>query len=80
MIYFKKGKYETGGSDGFYGEVPVEFWKLSALYIATNTLSSLPWAIPFGQKEIDTMRNQAGEVLLWYDGMRNTVPKWYKRK
>ena len=31
-------------------------------------------------KMIDTMRNQAGEVLLWYDGMRNTVPKWYKRK
>lgn len=73
--------FASGMVDGYFdGEVPVEFWKLSALYIATNTLSSLPWAIPFGQKEIDTMKNQAVEVLLWYDGMRNAVPKWYINK
>jgi hypothetical protein len=35
------------------------------------------WAIPFGQGEIDTMLNQAKEVLSWYDNMQNPVPTWY---
>ena len=64
--------------DGYFdGDVPGAFWDLLALYISSNTLSSLPWATPFGQKEIDEMINLAKNVLDWYDGMRNTVPKWY---
>ena len=37
-----------------------------------------PWAIPFGQKEVDTMMKQAQEVLSWFDGMDNPVPIWYR--
>ena len=70
--------FASGMVDGYFdGQVPMEFWKLLALYIATNTLSSLPWAIPFGQTEINTMTRQAAEVLEWYDGMKNPVPTWY---
>jgi len=58
--------------------VPMEFWRLLALYISSNTLSSLPWAIPFGDGEIETMTKQAADVLSWYDNMRNPVPTWYK--
>lgn len=61
----------------FDGDVPLEFWRLLALYISSNTLSSVPWAIPFGQSEIDTMLDQAKEVLQWYDNMKNPVPTWY---
>ena len=61
----------------FDDDVPMDFWRLLALYIASNTLSSVYWAIPFGQKEIDTMLNQAKEVLSWYDNMQNPVPTWY---
>ena len=69
----------AGMVDGYFdGNVPLEFWKLLALYIASNTLSSLPWAIPFGEKEIKTMTKQAEEVLLWYDNMKNVVPRWYR--
>ena len=71
--------FASGMVDGYFdGEVPLAFWKLLALYIASNTLSSLPWAIPFGQKEIITMRNQAKNVLSWYNGMKNPIPSWYK--
>ena len=42
-----------------------------------NKLSSLYWAIPFGEEEINTIRKQAQDVLNWYDGMRNPVPTWY---
>lgn len=70
--------FAKGMVDGYFcGDVPEEFWDLLALYISSNTLSSLPWAIPFGQDEIDVMVKQADDILDWYDGMKNTVPKWY---
>ena len=73
--------FASGMVDGYFErEVPMDFWRLLALYIASNTLSSLPWAIPFGEGEIDTMKNQAREVLDWYDGMRCVVPKWYRKE
>lgn len=70
--------FASGMVNGYFdGEVPEEFWRLLALYIASNTLSSVYWAIPFGQGEIDTMLNQAKEVLSWYDNMQNPIPTWY---
>ncbi len=70
--------FASGMVDGYFdGEVPMEFWKLLALYISSNTLSSLPWAIPFGEEEIRVMQNQAAQVLQWYDNMQNPVPTWY---
>lgn len=70
--------FASGMVDGYFVKgVPMDFWKLLALYICSNTLSSLPWAIPFGTKEIQTMRNQAAQILEWYNGMQCVVPKWY---
>lgn len=71
--------FASGMVNGYFDEnVPIDFWRLLALYISSNTISSIPWAIPFGQSEIDTMINQAKEVLEWYDNMQNPVPTWYK--
>ena len=73
--------FASGIVNGYFdGDVPLEFWKLLALYISSNTLSSIPWAIPFGEKEIETMLNQAKEVLEWYDNMTNAVPRWYVKE
>lgn len=73
--------FASGMVDGYFdNEIPIEFWKLLALYIASNTLSSLPWAIAFGEAEITTMRNQAAQVLQWYDNMKNVIPSWYTAK
>lgn len=70
--------FASGMVDGYFGGVvPMEFWNLLALYICSNTLSSLPWAISFGEGEVLVMRNQAAQVLSWYDNMNNTVPTWY---
>lgn len=72
-------KFASGVVDGYFdSEVPMEFWRLLALYISSNTLSSLPWAIPFGDGEVQTMTNQAADVLRWYDNMTNPVPTWYR--
>lgn len=70
--------FASGMVNGYFdGEVPLAFWKLLALYISSNTLSSVPWAIPFGEKEIQTMLKQAKDVLAWYDNMQNPIPTWY---
>ena len=72
--------FATGMVDGYFGgQVPADFWKLLALYISGNMLSSVYWALPFGQDEVDIMLKQAAEVLSWYDNMRNPVPTWYCR-
>ena len=71
--------FASGIVDGYFqNNVPLEFWKLLALYISSNTLSSLYWALPFGEPEITTMRNQAKEVLEWYDNMKDPIPTWYR--
>lgn len=73
--------FARGMVDGYFdGAVPELFWKLLALYIANNTISSLPWAIPFGQREVDVMLKQGRDVLHWYDGMNDDIPLWYREK
>ena len=73
-------RFASGMVDGYFeGEVPEKFWRLLALYISSNTLSSIPWAIPFGEEEIQTMTEQAHEVLGWYGGMTGVIPAWYER-
>lgn len=70
--------FARGTVDGYFGgEPPLAFWKLLALYIASNTLSSLPWAVPFGEGQVAIMREQAAQVLDWYDGMQRVIPSWY---
>ena len=72
--------FASGTVDGYFdGQVPEEFWRLLALYICNNTLSSLPWALSFGEREIAVMREQARQILMWYDDMRRVIPSWYSR-
>ena len=70
--------FASGMVNGYFdNDVPMAFWRLLALYISSNTLSSVYWAIPFGQDEVNTMLNQAKEILSWCDNMNNPVPTWY---
>ena len=77
----KAPAFAAGMVDGYFDSaVPPEFWKLLTLFISSNTLSSLYWAIPFGEGEVDTMVKQAQDVLNWYDNMQNPVPSWYRNR
>lgn len=70
--------FATGQINGYFdGKPPAEFFKLLAFYISSNTLSSIPWAIQFGENEILTMKNQAKDVLTWFDNMNKPIPTWY---
>ncbi len=71
--------FASGRINGYFeNNVPDDFFPLVTAYILSNQLSSLPWAIPFGQQEIDVMLRQANEVLGWYEDLSiSAVPSWY---
>lgn len=70
--------FATGQLNGYFeGEPPIEFFRLLAFYISSNTLSSVYWAKTFGQEETNTMLKQAQDVLFWFNSMQNPVPVWY---
>ena len=72
--------FASGLVDGYFDvQVPMDFWKLLALYICSNALGSLPWAIPFGDREIQVMQNQAAEILGWYNNFTTVIPNWYQK-
>lgn len=71
--------FATGQLDGYFGGRPPDaFFRLLALYIASNTLSSIPWAVPRGEQELKIMLDQANDVLSWFRGMTEPVPTWYR--
>lgn len=70
--------FARGRIDGYFGgEVPEEFWRIMALYLCQNMLSSLPWALDFGETEKRIAIENGARVLDWYDDMREIIPKWY---
>ena len=71
-------EYASGVIDGYFdGQVPEEFWRCLRLYLCQNMISSLPWAVGFGEAEVRTAIENAERVLGWYDDLRNVVPDWY---
>ncbi len=70
--------FASGMVNGYFdNEVPLKFWKLLALYVSSNMLSSIPLGITFGESEVQTILNQASDVLKWYENMKNPVPSWH---
>ena len=61
----------------FHNKVPDEFLRLMCLYAATNTLASIPWAVPFGVDEVKTMLGNAAKVAACYNEFEHYVPAWY---
>lgn len=71
--------FATGQLNGYFnGTPPKEFFSLLAFYISSNMLSSIPWAVNYSDHDLNIMKNQAKNVLEWFDGMNNPVPTWYK--
>lgn len=70
--------FASGYINGYFdNKVPDLFFRLMALYIATNQLACIPWAIPFGEEEVNVMLKQAEDVLEWYDDFKTYIPSWY---
>lgn len=71
-------KYAKGQIDGYFnGEVPDDFFKISALYIANYHLASLPWTVMYGDEELAKAIKLTQRILEWYGDFQLDKPKWY---
>lgn len=70
--------FSSGRINGYFNDnVPDVFFRLMALYLASNQLSSIHWAIPFGEEEVNLMLKRAANIMEWFDGFQMYVPTWY---
>jgi len=71
--------FARGRVDGYFApeKPPQLFWELLALYVTNDQVSALPWAVGFGEGELEIARANFAAVVSWYDRFRTVVPSWY---
>ncbi|MFP4287153.1 MAG: aminoglycoside phosphotransferase family protein [Candidatus Izemoplasmataceae bacterium] len=73
--------FANGYINGYFdNDVPDEFWSLMLLYISSNVMSSLTWALAINEEEVKSMISQMHRVLQWYDAFKLVKPNWYIEK
>lgn len=74
----KSPNFAKGIVDGYFNnQVPIVFFKTILLYISNNILSSLPWAVNYGEEQIEIMKNLANNELKFYKNFTTVIPTWY---
>ncbi|MGT2667482.1 aminoglycoside phosphotransferase family protein [Streptococcus rifensis] len=73
-------EFATGFIHGYFKgkEIPENFWGLMGLYMATDVIGSIPWAVPFGDEQVKTMLTRAEAVLAWYQNFDTIMPSFYQ--
>ena len=74
-------EFATGLINGYFNgkNIPDDFWKLMAYYMACDVVGSIPWAVNYGNDQLITMLERAKLVLDWFDDFERMIPKFYKR-
>ena len=62
---------------GYFDTVPNQFFEVVAVYSALSCLAGIPWAIPFGEKDVQVMKDNYLDIYRTYDGFKTTIPSWY---
>ena len=74
-------EFASGYINGYFNnEVPDIFFRLMLLYILSNAIGSISWAMSFGQEEVNVMMEQIENILGWYKGLETYIPNWYRFK
>ncbi|SFG16376.1 aminoglycoside phosphotransferase family protein [Sporolactobacillus nakayamae] len=71
--------FAAGRINGYFeNEIPNTFFPLMALYIAVNMISSIPWAVDYGEQQINVMKREINRTMVSYDNFQTVVPNWYQ--
>ena len=77
---FKSEYFETGLIDGYFdGKVPDNFFTLLKFYTVETSISQVPWAVQFGEAEIQTAYRVLNHFKLWWGDFKLDIPTWYKK-
>lgn len=70
--------FESGMINGYFNHnIPDDFFPILALYAAESLVSHIPWAMTYGEAEVQVAIDVARDVLKWYDEFKRVVPTWY---
>lgn len=74
-------EFAIGLINGYFNgkNIPDDFWKLMAYYMACDVVGSIPWAVNYGNGQLTTMLERAKLVLDWFDDFKRVIPKFYKK-
>ena len=74
-------EFAIGLINGYFNgkNIPDDFWKLMAFYIACDVVGSIPWAVNYGNDQLTIMLERAKIVLDWFDNFERVIPKFYKK-
>lgn len=73
--------YCIGQVDAYFDDdIPLDFWKVHAVYVAHSSLFSIKWAEKFGQSDIDGMVRRAKQAFDNYNDFSKYIPNWYTNK
>lgn len=71
--------YCIGQIDAYFNyEVPKNFFRILAVYVAHASLYSIKWAERFGQEDVDDMVKRCRAAFEDYDDFARVIPKWYQ--
>ena len=71
--------FAAGQIDGYFNhQVPEEFWRMLALYLAVSAITSIVWAKYFAPERLESILELNKKVFKWYEGMTQVIPSWYK--
>lgn len=62
----------------FNDDIPEDFWRILAVYVAHASLFLIKWAEKFGRTDIDAMVERCKVAFEDYDYFRRATPVWYK--
>ena len=71
--------FETGLIDGYFdNNIPDDFFKILKYYTIESMISHLPWAVAFGEEEIEVMKKINSYQMKWWNNFKLDIPTWYK--
>lgn len=62
----------------FDDHIPQSFWKIMAVYVAHSILYSIKWAEPYGETDIENMREIYKRVVDHYKAFEQMIPSWFQ--
>lgn len=62
----------------FKGVPPLEFWSLLKLYVLTNAVGSISWALEHSPDSLGFVYDMIHATLEDYEDLSSPLPKWYR--
>ena len=76
---YRSVNFETGLINGYFNnQIPQDFFPLLSLYAAESLISHLPWAMTFGEKEVETAIKVFNDTLKWFNDFNSLIPTWFQ--